>query len=358
MRSTCKVGFTIVELLVVMAILGVLVGLLLPAVQSAREAARRMQCQNNLKQIGLALHAYESAHKWLPPGMIWDGKGESQGGGILPIGTIDHVALGTDPSLDRLKVNWAIVLLPYLEQQSLYNSFRQDHTIDHVVNKPFRTVEISTLKCPSDGFNNAPFERAGLSGTSGHTYARGNYGYNMGVNRACISTAGNCPLGFEADTSDLQGTASKVWGSGIGGFNVSFRLSAFPSGLSNIVAIDEIRAGISPIDSRGVWGLGMAGSSITGAHQGGPNSRDVGDGISACGILTLTIGEQQLKRMGMPCTLSAIQSNFAATARSQHAGLVNILRLDGSVDTIADQVESIVWLSLHSRDPELARQLP
>jgi type II secretory pathway pseudopilin PulG len=118
-----------------MAILGVLVGLLLPAVQSTREAARRLQCQNNLRQIGLALHAYESAHKWLPPSMIWDGKGESQGGGILPIGTIDHVALGTDPSLDRLKVNWAIMLLPYLEQQSLYNSFRQDHTIDHVVNK-------------------------------------------------------------------------------------------------------------------------------------------------------------------------------------------------------------------------------
>jgi prepilin-type N-terminal cleavage/methylation domain-containing protein len=215
MRSTCKVGFTIVELLVVMAILGVLVGLLLPAVQSAREAARRMQCQNNLRQIGLALHAYESAHKWLPPSMIWDGKGESQGGGILPIGTVDHVALGTDPSLDRLKVNWAIALLPYLEQQSLYNSFRQDHTIDHVVNKPFRTVAISTLKCPSDGFNDVPFERAALSGTNGHTYAR-----------------------------------------------------------------------------------------------------------------------------------------------SQHPGLVNILRLDGSVDTIADQVESIVWLSLHSRDPELARQLP
>ena len=102
----------------------------------------------------------------------------------------------------------------------------------------------------------------------------------------------------------------------------------------------------------------MAGSSITAAHPGGPNSHDVGDGITACGMLTLTISESKLKRMGMPCILSPIQSNFAATARSQHPGLVNILRLDGSVDTIADQVESIVWLSLHSRDPELARQLP
>ncbi len=137
---------------------------------------------------------------------------------------------------------------------------------------------------------------------------------------------------------------------------MSYRFGDFPEGLSNIVAVDEIRAGISPIDSRGVWAMGMGGASITGAHPAGPNSQ-LGDGITACGILTLTFGQAELRRIGMPCELSAIASNFAATARSQHSGLVNILRLDGSVETIANQVESIVWLKLHSRDSKLAEQI-
>jgi len=357
MRQYRQTGFTMIELLVVIAIIGGLVALLLPAVQAAREAARRLQCQNNLKQIGLALHNYESALKRLPPSMIWYGRGETLGGGVLPIGTIDHIGLGSDPTLDRLKFNWVIMLLPYMEQGTLHDSFHRDLTVNHPLNKPFRTTEIPTLKCPSDGYNAVPFERGQLANVAGHTYARGNYGFNMGVNRTCININGNCPLGFNSDSNDLVNTASKIWGSGIGGFNVSYRLSDFPDGLSNIVAVDEIRSGISPIDSRGVWALGMGGASITGAHPGGPNSQKIGDGITACGILTLTMSEAELKRMGMPCVLSSISSNFAATARSQHSGLVNVLRLDGSVDTVANQVESLVWLKLHSRDSRLAEQL-
>ncbi len=94
MKSRCCRGFTLVELLVVIAIIGILVGLLLPAVQAAREAARRMQCSNNLKQNGLALHNYESSFKTFPPAGI-----------------------------DTNQMSWAVMLLPYLEQTNLYNQF-------------------------------------------------------------------------------------------------------------------------------------------------------------------------------------------------------------------------------------------
>jgi hypothetical protein len=166
-----------------------------------------------------------------------------------------------------------------------------------------------------------PFERGLLAGTQGHTYARGNYAYNMGPNRPCFTFMNNCDSGFNSDTTDLLNTAHRIWGSGIGGFNVSLRFSDFPEGLSNQAAVDEIRAGISPLDPRGTWALGMVGASITAAHPGGPNHPEFGDGLTSCGLMRLTIGEHELERMRMPCRTSAIPSNFAATARSQHSGV-------------------------------------
>ncbi|HAC92286.1 MAG TPA: prepilin-type cleavage/methylation domain-containing protein [Planctomycetaceae bacterium] len=360
MRKAGRLGFTLVELLMVIAIIGLLIGLLLPAVQAVREAARKSQCLNNLKQLGLALHGYESAYRQLPASMIWHGKGEPHGAGLLPIGVLDRVASGISPQAepDRLGVNWIIALLPYLEQAPLYDRFDMQLAVDDPKNRPLCATNLPTMRCPSDGYSDQLHERAMLVNVPGHTYARGNYALNMGINPHCFTFEGSCPEGFQTDHPDLLNKASKVWGSGVAGFNSSFRLSNFPEGLSNIAAVDEIRAGVASIDSRGVWALGMAGASITAAHPSGPNYQEYGDGITACGILILTLSQAELKRLKMPCeTGGPLSANYSATARSQHSGLVHVMRLDGSCEAVTDQVDRVVWLKLHSKDSALAEKI-
>jgi len=126
-------GFTLVELLVVIAIIGILVGLLLPAVQAAREAARRMQCSNNLKQLGLALHNYHDAHKCFPFG---------SGGTTPPSGSPGYSAVS--------------LLLPYIEQTSLHNSINFSLPLTDPVNAPARLQVVPAFLCPSDRANPQP----------------------------------------------------------------------------------------------------------------------------------------------------------------------------------------------------------
>lgn len=128
-KSLRPCGFTLVELLVVIAIIGVLVSLLLPAVQAAREAARRIQCSSNLKQLGLAALNYESARGELPPG----GVGTSA----------QHKNFATQYT------NWAIELLPYVEQQSLFDLYDQDMPNTHANNFPILKSRLPIQECPS-----------------------------------------------------------------------------------------------------------------------------------------------------------------------------------------------------------------
>jgi prepilin-type N-terminal cleavage/methylation domain-containing protein len=145
-------GFTLIELLVVIAIVGILIALLLPAVQAAREAARRAQCVNNLKQIGLALHGYHDAHALLPPGYTY---------------TPGYVTGG---------FGWAAMVLPQLEQPSLFNAINFDLPPWSAPNTTACTQKLAVYQCPTDNTVEGFLER------EGYKYARSSYVANFGPN--------------------------------------------------------------------------------------------------------------------------------------------------------------------------------
>ncbi|MFO0944922.1 MAG: DUF1559 domain-containing protein [Planctomycetota bacterium] len=127
-RSRVRSGFTLIELLVVIAIIGVLVALLLPAIQQAREAARRSQCQSNLKQIGVAINTFESSHRHFPASLRT---------GITP----------ANPS--GFRQGWMIFLLPFLERQDIYDQYNFEFGWNNPENSTAVATKINVLQCPS-----------------------------------------------------------------------------------------------------------------------------------------------------------------------------------------------------------------
>lgn len=171
--STSSPGFTLVELLVVIAIIGILVALLLPAVQAAREAARRSQCANNLRQIGLAVLEYESSHRRLPAGST--SNAPSLGGPYLS--------------------TWAVDILPYMELSPLYDLW--DPTVDfvHLNNQRLRETFVPSYTCPSDSDTNVIGEPETGPGI-GLMWAPGSYravsGHSLGQEEQHYWDNANC----------------------------------------------------------------------------------------------------------------------------------------------------------------------
>ncbi len=177
-RKDSLPGFTLVELLVVIAIIGVLVALLLPAVQAAREAARRAQCQNTLKQLGLAVLNYASAHD-----------------DELPVGGVTNgPCCGT-----RSHESWSILILPYLELPNLYDQYNFDLFNIHVENQPVLQTIVPAYLCPSDEETDQ-LERPESGPGSSVEMARGSYRANTG-------RCGDPPVGWwdsPSETANLD----------------------------------------------------------------------------------------------------------------------------------------------------------
>jgi len=330
-------AFTLIELLVVIAIIAVLIALLLPAVQMAREAARRTQCRNNLKQIGISMHAYHEST------------------GVFPPGRITNFVM---PGEGRCWSAYAH-LLPYMGENAIYNSVNfslnpeQGATLPGVPeNTTVLNQTLETLLCPSDLYNQK------LQGDSGvHNYP--------------LSTGNTLPL-----------SPRNPWGIAVNGIfyeNSSVRIRDIIDGTAQTACISET------IKSQGgpsVWD----GSSSTSGFvlvQGNTNSPPNGPGLTNYEPQCLSAGLQLQQtrgsrwiygapghsmynhhrcpndprpdcRGGLPHSSRSdpywAQLSLSVTARSRHPGGVHILLCDGAVRLISNSVDREVWKCLGSRD--------
>jgi prepilin-type N-terminal cleavage/methylation domain-containing protein/prepilin-type processing-associated H-X9-DG protein len=225
-HSAVRRAFTLIELLVVIAIIGVLVGLLLPAVQKVRESANRMSCSNNLKQIGLALHSYHGAFNRFPPGYI-DGNTNSS---LTPD---NDVGPGW---------GWASFLLPYIEEGNVYNQINFNVGVAVGSNIAISQQSLKVHQCPSDGLQD-PFPVYDSTFTNPiATVAHGNYVACNGWIE-CFNGAGGNPGATGND--GLQGGAGSA---GVGFFwrNSRTRIADVTDGMSNTICIGERSSNHSP----------------------------------------------------------------------------------------------------------------
>lgn len=347
--TALRAGFTVQELFAVIIIVAGLATLLLPMLARAREAARNQTCRSRLRDLTLALHAYHDVHQHLPAAAIWSTDETSS------------LALHVSRQVHRItRDNWTIQILPFLQQVDLQALFRTDLPIGAAENEAARTTSFDAMTCPSDDFNRPdnPYRLQRPAISAGIEFARGNFGINGGTHNYDPDLPSTTRSRGERVTIVMldQPRRFEMWGNGIAGFNKSFSLDDFTNGQSTLVAIEELRAGVHPLDPRGVWALGQVGGSITWAHgvngdAFGPNNPHLrSDDILGCAALQEAVGgAEQLQAMGMPC-VNYMDNNQQATSRSRHPGGTHVAFLDGSVRFIANHVDPGLWHVMHSRE--------
>lgn len=338
-RRTRFRGFTLIELLVVIAIIAILVALLLPAVQQAREAARRSECKNNLKQLVLGLHNYHDTHGRFPPGAIC-----SDISGTNSCATnFRHAEWGT---------TWAISLLPYIDQGPLWNNYNSELPTGQ---QPDVTgVSLSVMKCPSDSEVPPARGSGGATPPSGSVYDKGNYAANYGGGWANENGGSNGCAGTPNWTnppSPNKGPFSSRCG-GIERWGAAMK--DIRDGTSNSVLLSEILKAGSNGDCRGCWGLNM-GASFSAYAWASPNSGP--EWIATPNARNDDMGGSRNFRDGTPYCANGLggplrcddrvgDGRGGTVARSRHTGGVHIGLADGSVTFISDNIDRVTWRSL------------
>ena len=293
-------GFTLIELLVVIAIIAVLIALLLPAVQQAREAARRTQCKNNLKQIGLALHNYHDVTLTLPPGAIQDFTGNGQN-----------------------EATWISMILPYIDQAPLYNRANFSSCFGCVTapgNPSYEIVSpaILMMLCPSDRDVELVLGSGGVG-----VFRRGNYAANTGIG----------PLHSVAAPRDPTRISGPLT------MNSKTRLGDFTDGTSNTVVVSELLK-VPGNDFRGIMHY-PEGPLYQ--HDRTPNT-GIPDEIRTMGCVSIPRA---------PCVGTYTAYNNRAivlAARSQHIGGVQVLMGDGAVRFVSENIDLTIWKGLATQD--------
>jgi prepilin-type N-terminal cleavage/methylation domain-containing protein/prepilin-type processing-associated H-X9-DG protein len=346
-------GFTLIELLVVIAIIAVLIALLLPAVQAAREAARRTQCVNNLKQIGLALHNYHQVHNVFAMGC-------SSG-------------FWSDPATYNVKQNLSAhaLILPFLEQTQIYNSFNfnwgcEDCTavLCYKINFTGENAQINAFVCPSD-------PRAGQPDHNNTTNTNNYY--------ASVGTTMTWGLiGNQAPWANLNVATLNMPSNGLFTWQASYGIQHCTDGTSNTIAFSEAAVGYQAEQPRqrliGLQGVQIPYTSMifdasanpavtlsviqlcTQAYQSGSTTyidlqrgENWSHGSMAMAMFNTVVTPNAYNDTWTHCGLNASSRAVLSNADSYHPGGVNTLFGDGSVKFIKDSINQRTWWALGTR---------
>ena len=347
-------GFTLIELLVTLAVIGLLLALLLPAVQSVREAARRMSCLNNLKQLGIALHNYHDTYQALPPGAIT--RFPSVRLGLFVLFTSGGYF---DPHQSTAETPWSVPLLPFLEETAAWRDYDANAGVfGHVDLRPPRLMtglnangaflqrSVAVLRCPSDRRRSYDYDvNAIVSQNIGIPVvecARGNYAANWG------NTTWQQSADLDGDGVDDPGV---TYHTAPFARARSMTFSDVTDGLDSTVFLAEVVSG-SGSDGRGAWFLPIPGGSHYMSRFTPNGFQDKYGRIPA--VPGSGSGDQMpfpatcVSSTDLPCAFDSQRFTAFAGSRSRHAGGVHVLLGSGVARFVSTSIDHDVWISVHS----------